>query len=265
LRPTSVLNPDKREAGRHNEEGPEAGEGQARYCLRDLLAQWEDQLDLYIRESNGVIRLNKIIVPQSERGRGIGSQFTGDLTEYPDRTGQKIALDPSTDFGGSSLGRIKRFYRRFRFRNNTGRNRDFTISEAMVRDPRGTDLEIYEGKGAYSGYERTMDQVPTEGRESRFGQLRPTAVSEPGAGPLQGDLFLQPQESTARTPKQRREIAKRVRVVRVGSLNSGIERVQSPSDAAHVAAPLRKQAAEVFGYLVTDAEGCPVAFQQQSR
>jgi len=120
------------------EEGPEVRAQEARYSrrnLNDLLARWSDRLDLYARESGGVIRLDKIVAPRGQRSRGLGTEFMQELTDYADRTGQRIAVDPSADFGASSVGRLKRFYRRFGFRSNTGRNRDFEISEAMVREP----------------------------------------------------------------------------------------------------------------------------------
>ena len=81
-------------------------------------------------------------------------------------------------------------------------------------------LEIYNQPSAYSTNERETGTIPNDGRESSFGSLRPTVASAGRSGPVQGDLFLQPQPEASRTPKQRREIAKRVRAVQVGTLSS---------------------------------------------
>lgn len=59
-----------------------------------------------------------------------------ELVEYADRTGQKVMLTASTDFGGSSVKRLKDFYKRFGFVENKGRNKDFAISETMYREPK---------------------------------------------------------------------------------------------------------------------------------
>ena len=58
-----------------------------------------------------------------------------DLVNYANQSGKTMALSPSTDFGASSVGRLKDFYKQFGFVENKGRNKDFTISESMYRLP----------------------------------------------------------------------------------------------------------------------------------
>ncbi len=96
----------------------------------------------FLSERAGVIRLSEVRVPKDRRGRGLGTQFMQELGEYADRTNQRIALSPSTDFGATSVTRLKQFYRRFGFVENKGRARDFTISDAMVRVPSGTSTRV---------------------------------------------------------------------------------------------------------------------------
>ena len=67
--------------------------------------------DNFISEKNGVIKLSEIRVEKKNRGQGIGSKAMKILTDYADETGQKIVLTPSTDFGATSVGRLKKFYR----------------------------------------------------------------------------------------------------------------------------------------------------------
>lgn len=89
-------------------------------------------LDLY--EKNGAINLSRIVVPKDIRNTGVGSNVMSDLVRYADETGQKIALTPSSDFGGS-VSRLKEFYKRYGFVENKGKNKDFTIRETMIRLP----------------------------------------------------------------------------------------------------------------------------------
>ncbi|QUO26134.1 hypothetical protein KEH57_04180 [Burkholderia cenocepacia] len=93
-------------------------------------------VDLWASESrDGTIRLSKIVVSGDERGSGVGTRMMQELTQYADARRARIVLSPSTDFGGSSVSRLKAFYKRFGFVENTGRNRDFTVSESMIREP----------------------------------------------------------------------------------------------------------------------------------
>lgn len=78
--------------------------------------------------------LSRIVVPKAERGHGIGSQILQSLAALADAHGQWLALTPSSDFGGSK-SRLTKFYRGFGFTPNTGRSRDLTISETMIRPP----------------------------------------------------------------------------------------------------------------------------------
>jgi predicted GNAT family N-acyltransferase len=90
------------------------------------------KLDVY--EKNGVLNLSRIVVPKEQRKSGIGSQIMNDLTSYADASNAKMALSPSTDFGGTSVTRLKDFYKKFGFVENKGKNKDFSISETMYRD-----------------------------------------------------------------------------------------------------------------------------------
>jgi hypothetical protein len=84
--------------------------------------------------SDGSIRVGKIVVPESNREAGIGSDVMSDLIKVADNQGSKILLTPSKDFGGS-VPRLKRFYKKLGFVENKGKNKDYAISETMYRDP----------------------------------------------------------------------------------------------------------------------------------
>ena len=90
------------------------------------------KLDVY--EKNGIVNLSRIVVPKEQRKSGIGSQIMNDLASFADVNNAKITLSPSTDFGGTSVARLKDFYKKFGFVENKGKNKDFSISETMYRD-----------------------------------------------------------------------------------------------------------------------------------
>jgi predicted GNAT family acetyltransferase len=91
-------------------------------------------VNLDIAEKNGVINLSRIVVPKDQRGTGVGSGIMKQLVDYADATGSKITLTPSTDFGGTSVSRLKDFYKQFGFIENKGKNKDFSTRETMYRE-----------------------------------------------------------------------------------------------------------------------------------
>jgi len=105
--------------------------------LDDIVYTWKRSgVDIgATRSKDGQITIHKLLVPNNKRNQGIGTAAMENLINYADETGQTIKLSPSTDFGGTSVGRLKEFYKRFGFIENKGRNKDFTISDSMYRRP----------------------------------------------------------------------------------------------------------------------------------
>ncbi|MCH2240946.1 MAG: hypothetical protein MK041_03210, partial [Aquabacterium sp.] len=109
-------------------------------ALDDVRQQWAAQgIDGSITESGDRITLGKIVVPQDARGAGKGTAAMRALLDYADRAGKSIVLSPSADFGGNKA-RLTQFYKRLGFVENKGRNRAFTVSEAMYRPAPGKVL-----------------------------------------------------------------------------------------------------------------------------
>ena len=96
------------------------------------------KLEFGIYENPSEITLSKIVVPKAERGGGVGTSAMNDLIKYADQSGKKIVLTPSTDYGGSSVSRLKDFYKKFGFVENAGKNKDFSTRESMFRLPQKT-------------------------------------------------------------------------------------------------------------------------------
>lgn len=99
--------------------------------VADVMASWDTKgIENFISEKDGIITLSKIIVPKDQRSAGVGTAAMNELIAYADRTGQKIALTPSSDFGGNKK-RLEKFYRGLGFRTYKG----YAVREKLIRDP----------------------------------------------------------------------------------------------------------------------------------
>lgn len=108
-----------------------------RFSIADVSAAWKKRgIETSVSERENLIVLDKIKVPEGQRGEGLGTKAMQELVNYADRTDKTIALTPSTDFGASSSARLKAFYKRFGFVENKGRAADYEISESMYREPK---------------------------------------------------------------------------------------------------------------------------------
>lgn len=83
---------------------------------------------------NNSIVLNKIVVPKEHQGKGIGSSIMKKITDHADKHGKRVLLTPSDNFGGS-IGRLNKFYKKHGFVANSGKNKDFTTTHKMIRNP----------------------------------------------------------------------------------------------------------------------------------
>ena len=94
----------------------------------------------FIYEKDGIITLSEIRIDKANRGKGLGTIAMNMLIKYADNTNQTILLSPSTDFGASSVGRLEKFYSRFGFVKNKGRNKDYRYSYTMYRKPKSESI-----------------------------------------------------------------------------------------------------------------------------
>jgi len=79
--------------------------------------------------------LSRIVIPDNQRSKGMGTKVMQDVVDMADEQGARISLTPDTSFGGSSVSRLKDFYKRFGFVENKGKNKDFSTRNTMYRDP----------------------------------------------------------------------------------------------------------------------------------
>jgi hypothetical protein len=107
-----------------------------------------ETFDLHM--SGDDIKLNLLGVKKDNRKEGVGSEAMKRLTQFADRHDKRIILSPGLkddNHGTTSRSRLVKFYKRFGFRENKGRNIDFTISAGMVRDPKSNINEANKNTG----------------------------------------------------------------------------------------------------------------------
>lgn len=111
--------------------------------FKDYLKNKYD-IELSLTGSND-LNLAKIVVPASARNSGIGSKVMQEIINYADINKKRISLTPSSDFGGNKK-RLTEFYKRYGFVENKGRNKDFSVSEAMYRDAQDSYNQNFENE-----------------------------------------------------------------------------------------------------------------------
>lgn len=92
----------------------------------------EIKLDVSWNADEKLAEISRIVVPKNARERGVGSQIMQQIVDFADENQITVALTPSTAFGGSK-SRLEKFYKRFGFVPNSGRNKDFRTRETMIR------------------------------------------------------------------------------------------------------------------------------------
>ncbi len=112
----------------------------------------QDFINLYINKYPGIIlriteydnkiKLDKIEIPKDLRNQGIGTEIITALKSYSERVNKPIVLNPEPEKG--KKGALQRFYERNEFVDNTGRKKDYdltdTFSRTMYYKPRKKDV-----------------------------------------------------------------------------------------------------------------------------
>lgn len=156
-----------------------------------IMDEWESRgIKSHISENGDRIILHSIIVPPGNRQSGVGSSALAELTNYADQNGKTITLSPSTDFGASSVNRLRDFYKRFGFVDNRGKNKDFSISDTMIRSPK---------MSAFMPTENTPEGEPKAPGEGQPPQGEPSI--NPSSGVTSKEDSGKPEEGA--TPAER--------------------------------------------------------------
>jgi len=147
------------------------------------------QFDVYER-NNGDIELSLLVVPKGERKKGKGSDAVRALAEYADIAGKRIFVNPAQKddaHGTTSHARLLRFYSRFGFVRNTGRNKDFTLPPGMYRNPR---VPLFQKRTPQEhGTQKAKDITRKINRVTSAWQNAPTVEVVQSQSDLPGDIL----------------------------------------------------------------------------
>ena len=80
------------------------------------------------------VTISMIKVEESQRRNGVAKTVIQEITDWADKTGTTLTLTPTDEYG-IRKSVLERFYERNGFVSNSGRNKDFSISESMIRLP----------------------------------------------------------------------------------------------------------------------------------
>jgi GNAT superfamily N-acetyltransferase len=93
-------------------------------------------IDISMYSKNDKVYVISLIrVPKELRNTGIGKSVMKDIINIADINGITLCLTPTNEFG-SSKNRLINFYKSFGFVDNKGKNKDYSISETMIRIPK---------------------------------------------------------------------------------------------------------------------------------
>ncbi len=109
--------------------------------LQKIMTKWKKEgVDLFLYGDKDYIKIQTITIPKGDRKQGLGSEVMEDITALADKEQIKIVLTPGSKddhHGTTSRGRLVKFYKRFGFVENKGRNKDFRMNAGdMFRRPK---------------------------------------------------------------------------------------------------------------------------------
>lgn len=119
--------------------------------------------DIILSKNGDIVTIDKLKAVKT--GQGDGTRFMKALAEEADRNGWTLALTPSTDFGATSVSRLKQFYKQFGFKDNKGHNTDFRTRQSMVREP--VDMTDDESRFSFSNSRAEFEKTQKEAVEKK--------------------------------------------------------------------------------------------------
>jgi len=134
----------------------------------------------------GILQLSKIIVNKEDRGSGIGKKVMQEIVDYADKFGKKITLTPSTDFGATSVNRLKAFYKEFGFVENSGKNKDYSTKETMYRQPIDNKKINETTKPTENATKISKEPITQGGEQGSIVQREGAQEGQPQAGQREG-------------------------------------------------------------------------------
>ena len=103
--------------------------------VNDFKLKWRAKgVDNSTSLSGDSISPHKIVVTDDKRNEGLGTEFMDALVKLGDDLDVRIDITPSADFGGNK-NRLIKFYKRFGFVENKGKNKLYETRASMYKEP----------------------------------------------------------------------------------------------------------------------------------
>jgi GNAT superfamily N-acetyltransferase len=150
--------------------------------FKNLRDRWEAKgvsLDIFASDRSDHAGLT-IKMAKESRNQGLGTSAMQESVALADKHGIRLDLSPTNEWG-SSKERLVKFYKRFGFVENKGRNKDYRISETMYRLPQNdgvvseTLFQSDDIRAMYEGTDKWMkapNGKPTNLNERQWLQVR---------------------------------------------------------------------------------------------
>jgi len=114
-----------------------------------------DKLGMYMQSSNDGLYISDLYIKPEFRGRGIGSKIMRDITNFADKNDINIVLIPEPEsLKKAAVKRLVDFYKRFGFVLNTGKNKDYKLSDTFA-----TNMYRYPKSSLNEEFEKSSDVV----------------------------------------------------------------------------------------------------------
>jgi len=196
-----------------------------------LNGKYQADVRLYLA-NNGDLKLDNIRVPKEKRKKGIGSAIMDEIVSFADENRLRVVLTTATKdpyVGTTSTGRLEKFYKRFDFVENKGK--DYSISENMLSMPKQTMNALNKAnKLDELGYYKEADLINVHlVNFLKFSQTNRNYLSEANIDP-QSKTFYDAYVSKFQTWEP--NISNRINVLMGSTPNSEIK--QTPSSAESV-------------------------------
>lgn len=105
----------------------------------DIESKYKKQVDyMILNEDADYINIRNLVIKEYLRNKGIGQNILNDIINYANQTEKIITLTPTNAFNTKS--RLKQWYKRNGFVENSGKNANFIISDTMYKLPENNNI-----------------------------------------------------------------------------------------------------------------------------
>ena len=102
--------------------------------IKDKYKPELERLNVIVDEDTMIAEIKLIRVAKDSQKSGIGSKVMKDITDLADEHDMVLSLTPEGSFGVSKTV-LTKFYKKFGFVPNSGRNKYYEANGTMVRTP----------------------------------------------------------------------------------------------------------------------------------